>query len=132
MFSRRSLRTTPSCLSDLIVATAADLCGDLVDDNVVPDIGAQDVRVGSHQPCLENRTHPEAGDEQVNRIAAPDLTRISACDAVDGSHPSAWLSRLLEEFGVQECALMSGYDAVDGSHHRHRDVPKCGCCCGAA
>ena len=109
MCSRRSSRTTPSCLSDLIVAAAADLCGNLVDDHVEPDIGVQDVRVGSHQPCLKNRTHPEAEDERVNRIAAPDQTRMSTCDTVDGSHPSAWLCRLLEDFGVQECALTSGY-----------------------
>jgi hypothetical protein len=27
---------------------------------------------------------------------------------------------------------MSACDAVDGSPHRHRDVPHCGCCCEAA
>ena len=27
---------------------------------------------------------------------------------------------------------MAALDAVDGSHHRHRNVPKCGCCRGAS
>jgi hypothetical protein len=47
---------------------------------------------------------------------------IAETDLPPRTAPLFWLETVTLE--------RPGYDAVDGSHHQHRHVPKCGCCMG--